>query len=144
MIGGCISSAHLIHSADIYKKVRTSSPSGQITLSWVFDKTIACFASPFISTSFKAQGTSELFGESYESIGYLNLKTKIDLGRSVRVTNIRNTKTGVVIYKEVELKNNPPTWYNSQGSSPVNDPFGGILEYNTLLIRAESQGDQVV
>lgn len=140
MLGGCLSSATYPLKADIYTKQRTTNKSGQIVDKWQFWKTIDCGVIAFSSTSFKAQSLHESFGTTYEKSAYVTLKTKEPLSRSVRVTNIRD-RQGTVIYKELELKNNPPTWFNANGSNPRTDPFGSTLEYETLLNRSEQQGE---
>ena len=130
---------------DIYKKSRVVDPNtGQIKYSWSFDKAIEAQISPFVSTSFKTQPTSESFREEYDKTVYLKLKTTVNIGRSVRVTNIRNADTGQVIYVEVELAGSPATNFNAEGSSPLLDPFGKIIQYDTLLVRASDQSDLVV
>lgn len=142
MIGGCLSSAIYTLEADIYTKKRTvDSNTGQTIYKWQFWKTIDCVVDPFVSTSFKTQPINEYFREEYESLAYIKLKTSEELGRSVRVTNIRNKKTQVVVYREIELNGKPATNFNAQGSSPIPDPFGGIIQYDTLLIRATDQSD---
>lgn len=140
MLGGCFGSAAYSLKADVWTKKRVISSTGQISYSWQFWKTISCSVSSFSSTSFKAQGVNETFGELYEKMAYATMKTKEDIGRDVQITNIRN-KTGVV-YREIELKNSPPTWFNTHGSNPKTDPFGSIVEYETLLSRASEQGEK--
>jgi len=70
------------------------------------------------------------------------MKTSINLGRNLQVTNIREKATQKVIYVEQELKNAPPSWYNAQGSDPELDPFGRVIQYDTLLVHAGVQGNK--
>jgi hypothetical protein len=145
MIGGCFLSAAYPFKADIYTKVRTiSQRSGSIDMKWEFWKTINCMVGPFTSTSFKAQGTNENFGVEYEKQSFLKMLSKEELGRNVKVTNIRDKTTDAVIYREIEFRGTPPTQYNSNGSSPVLDPYGVIIEWDTTIQRADDQGDIVV
>lgn len=139
MLGGCIRSIYSLE-ADVYLKVRVpDGKTGQIKDQWKLWKTVGCNITPFVSTSFKAQGTSEMFGEEYDKLSYLTMKTSVDLGRNARVTNIRNKYNQQVIYKEIELQGAPPTWYNCNGSAPITDPFGLIVRYDTLINRATDQ-----
>jgi hypothetical protein len=145
MIGGCFLSAGYAFEADIYTKRRIrDNATGQLESKWQLWKTVDCMVSPFVSTSFKAQGTTESFGEMYDKQSYLNMVCKENLGRNVQITNIRNKTTGAVVYTEIEQRDAPPTWYNSMGSSPVLDPFGGIVEWSTLIERAQEQGEELV
>lgn len=144
MIGGCIISASYPFFADVYTKVRTTDDTtGQIMYKWELWKTIDCLVSPFTSTSFKAQGTTELFQEKYHKQSYLKMLTGENLGRNVQITNIRQKTTGEVVYSEIEMRGNPPTWYNSNGSSPILDPFGRVVQWDSLITRAEQQGEIV-
>lgn len=140
MIGGCLISASYPFLADINRKKRTHTDSGQTLYHWEFDRTIPCLVTAFQSTSFKAQGISETFGAEYKDIGFLKMLTADNLGKSIRVSNIRDAKSGEVIYVEMELEGHPPTWYNSNGSTPVLDPFGRVFQYDTLIHRTEVQG----
>lgn len=128
--------------ADVLKKVRTTDENtGQVKARWTYLKTIDCAINTFVSTSFKAQPTNEVFREEYEKSQYIKMKTAMGLGREVRVTNIRNAETGEVIYKEFELSGQPATNYNAMGSQAIIDPFGTVVQYDTLLQRASDQSD---
>jgi hypothetical protein len=142
MLGGCLSGSMYPLKADVLKKIRTKDDNtGQIKYTWVVSITISCAISPFVSTSFKAQPTNEVFTELYDKVQYLKMKTSVGLARDVRVTNIRNGVTGEVLYKEFELAGNPATNYNAMGSAALLDPFGAIIQYDTLLQRASDQSD---
>jgi hypothetical protein len=144
MIGGCLISASYPFLVDVYTKKRiVSDNSGHIDYKWQFWKILPCWAGPFTSTSFKAQGTTEVFGDQYFKKSYLKLLTPEDIGRNVQVANIRNKRTGEVIFNEVELRGSPATWYNSNGSSPVLDPYGRVIQWDTLISRSEQQGEKV-
>lgn len=142
MQGGCLSGAMYPLKADILKKVRVvDEDTGQTKYSWVAGTTINCSVSSFVSTSFKAQPTNEVFSEIYDKVQYLKMKTPMGLSRDVRVTNIRNAETDEVLYKEFELAGQPSTNYNTMGSAPIVDPFGAVIQYDTLLQRASDQSD---
>lgn len=147
MIGGCLFSTRYTMTAEVYKKERTRSNSGAIKYSWILDTsigdngTIDCIALPFLSDSFTRIGTGESFGTKYLSDDFLKLISSHNVGRTTQISNIRNKSDGKLIYKEVQFSAEPATWYNSSGSAPVIGPFGEIVEYQTLLSRAEAQGD---
>lgn len=143
MIGGCILSSVYTLQADLMTKKRNiDTATGQIDYVWELWKSIDCLVSPFTSTSFKAQGAGETFGPNYEYVNYLRMKTPMNLGRNLQVTNIREKRTQKIIYVEQELKGAPPSWYNTQGSDPELDPFGRVIQYDTVLVRAEVQGNK--
>jgi hypothetical protein len=142
MLGGCLSSALYPLKADVLKKVRVvDENTGQIKATWTFLETIDCAISPFVSTSFKAQPTNETFRQEYENVEYIKMKTSMGLGREVRITNIRNATSGEIVYKEFELAGNPATNFNTMGSAAILDPFGEVIQYDTLLQRASDQSD---
>lgn len=142
MLGGCLTSAMYPLKADVLRKVRTTDQNtGQVKSRWSFSRTIDCQISPFVSTSFKAQPTNETFREEYEKVQYIKMKTAEGLGRDVRITNIRNSDTGTVIYKEFEISGTPSTNFNTMGSAAILDPFGEVVQYDTLLQRSSDQSD---
>lgn len=134
-------------TAEVWKKVRVPSTSGQVKYSWVKDTsignqgTIDCIVMPFISNSYTRQATGEDFASKYASTEFLKLTSRQNISRSAQVTNIRNKATGEVVYKDLEFAGHPAVWYNTPGSAPRIDPFGHVSEYETLLARAEQQGD---
>lgn len=132
-------------TAEVYKKQRTIGKSSAVKTEWVLDTSIgdqgviSCLVVPFISDSFTRQGTGETFGQKYMNIDFLQMSSAINISRSAQIYNIKDGN-GNVIYKELDFQGTPATWYNSTGSAPVIGPFGDIIEYQTLLSRAEQQG----
>lgn len=145
LIGGCLFSTKYTMTAEVYKKQRTLGKSNAIKVSWVLDTSVGeqgiipCLITPFISDSFTRQGTGETFGEKYLNVDFLKMMSPINISRSAQVHNIKDLE-GEVIYTELDFQDNPATWYNSYGSAPIVGPFGDIMEYQTLLSRAEQQG----
>jgi hypothetical protein len=146
MIGGCLFSTRYSMTAEVYRKDRITTKSGQVKSVWVLDTSVGsagvidCIVMPFLSESFTRQGTGEEFGSKYLSVEFLKMSSAINIPRSAQVANIRNKADGVLIYKDVEFGAAPGTWYNSSGTAPVIGPFGEIVDYQTLLSRAETQG----
>lgn len=145
MIGGCLFSTRYTMTAEVWKKVRTVGSSNAIKYSWQLDTTvgdqgvIVCLVTPFLSDSFTRQGTGEVFGQNYLNTDFLKLMSNYNISRSAQIHNIKDSQ-GNVVYKELDFSGDPATWYNSSGSAPVIGPFGEIVEYQTLLSRAEQQG----
>lgn len=145
LIGGCLFSTKYTMTAEIYKKERVVGNSGAVKYSWVIDTSkgesgvIPCIVTPFLSDSFTRQGSGETFGQEYANIDYLKLMSGINISRSAQLHNIKDSE-GNILYKELDFQGTPGTWYNSSGSAPVIGPFGEIVEYQTLLSRAEQQG----
>ena len=55
-----------------------------------------------------------------------------------KITNIR-TADGTIIWEEVDFPNNTPTVFEVMGVTPMTEPLGGIVGYNTTVKRSESQ-----
>lgn len=138
---GCLLATRYNFWADVYKRTTIKQPSGQIKYTWSFLKTIRCSAETIDSDGIRVVGTSERFGNLYENIDYVYLITSKALSRSYRISNIRPTRSGLAAWKEDELSGTPATVFNVNGSAPVVDPFGRIIEHKTLLQRAEVQDD---
>ncbi len=145
LIGGCLFSTKYTMTAEVYKKERIVGKSSAVKTTWVLDTAIGdngvipCLVTPYLSDSFTRQGTGETFNERYLSIDFLQLSSGINVSRSAQICNIKDSN-GNIIYKEIDFQGTPATWYNSSGSAPVIGPFGDIIEYQTLLSRAEQQG----
>lgn len=146
LLGGCLFSTRYTMTAEVYKKTRTVGNSNAIQYKWVLDTSVGdsgiiqCLVTPFLSNSFTRQGTGEIFGDKYLNVDFLKLMSGVNLSRSVQISNIKDSN-GALIYKELDFQSKPGTWYNSAGSAPVIGPFGDVIEYQTLLSRAEQQGD---
>lgn len=145
LIGGCLFSTKYTMTAEVYKKERVIGKSAAVKTTWVLDTSvgtngvISCIVTPFLSDSFTRQGTGETFSERYLNIDFLQLVSAVNISRSAQVCNIKDSD-GNIVYKEIDFQGTPATWYNTSGSAPVIGPFGDIIEYQTLLSRAEQQG----
>ena len=136
----CLLSARYVFKADVWKKTITIGKSGQNNYKWVKEKTIDCFAETIIDGGIRVAGTTERFDKQYYNIDWVKLTTRVALRRGDRVTNIRPYNSSAAAWVEEEIEGSPPTWFNANGSAPIADPFGRIVEYKTLLERAEVQG----
>lgn len=71
--------------------------------------------------------------ECFWSPGTLN----DNIGRQALVTNIRDKRTGRVLWTEQDT--GVPTTFQVQGVTPLFDPFGRMREWISVLTRAEIQ-----
>ncbi len=136
----CVLTARYAFLADIWKKILTMGKSGQMVSRWEKEKTIPCFAETIVDGGIRVAGTTERIEQKYYNIDWVKLTSTVPLRRSDRVTNIRPYNSTQAAWVEEELTGSPPTWFNSNGSAPISDPFGRVVEYKTLLERAEVQG----
>ena len=86
-------------------------------------------------------GSTERFSEIYENVDWV--KATFAKGTNItkrdKVTNIRQKKTGELLWKEEEINGYPATTFNVMGITPIFDPFSNLIEYSVLLQRAEVQ-----
>lgn len=130
-----------MHEVDVYKRTSTVNKANQIIYSWVKEKTIECFVEPVIEGGLRSLATAETYDVRYYNTDWVKITSKVAFRRGDRITNIRPKGTTVPIWVEEELSGSPATWFNSKGSTPLPDPFGRVVEYRSMLERAEVQGN---
>lgn len=120
--------------ADLYAELSNYDDTGQISRSWVLDKTIDCYAySPSISgTSFSS---NEKWDRTYDYEVVVKLKTRHPVLLSDQVANIVDA-SGRLLWGESD---GHPTKFNVYGVIPITSPLGEFVEYGVLLRRAEVQ-----
>ena len=55
-----------------------------------------------------------------------------------KVTNIRSQED-VVIWTEINFPTETPTVFEVIGTTPITDPFGRVIGYNSSMKRSENQ-----
>jgi len=95
---------------DVYKQTEVQDPdTGAIVREWSYYKTVSCHA-----------------------------KGVIRLTPREKVTNIRDNE-GNVIWHEINFPSETPTVFEVMGTTPVTDPFGRVIAYNSSMKRSENQ-----
>lgn len=125
---------------DVYRQIDTQDANtGAIKKQWVYYKTLMCHAKGVISNS-ATKGNSDVqtMGNRYLNEQLVQVRTLEKLTLREKITNIRN-KDGVVIWTELDTPNNEPTVFEIKGTTPLTDPFGSILAYNSIMKRSENQ-----
>ena len=125
---------------DLYRQVEEQDPNtGAIKKQWNFYKTVACSAKGIISNSTSMRGgDKQVIGNKYYNEQYLEIRTIDRLTVRDKISNIRNMDDEV-IWKEINFPTETPTVFEISGITPVTDPFGTILAYNSLIKRSENQ-----
>ena len=102
---------------------------------------VKCMVRGVVSSGIQ-QGTSERFGKLYENIDLAEMifSPKTIITKRDRITNIRDAKTGQILWLEEESdKVNgqyKATVFNVEGVQPQFDPFGKLTSNMALLERA--------
>jgi hypothetical protein len=125
---------------DVYRQFETQDPAtGSLKKEWQFNRTIACNAKGTISNSTASRsGDKQSFSNKYVNEQMIQIRTTTKLIFSEKITNIRNLD-GTVIWEEINFPSNTPTVFEVMGVTPITEPMGGIIGYNTTVKRSENQ-----
>jgi len=126
--------------ADIYKQFDIQDPdTGSIKKQWQFDRTVSCSAKGIITNSASSRsGDKQIISNKYTNYQSLEIRTSEKLTLREKITNIRDAE-GTVIWEELNFPTNTPTVYELMGTTPITDPFGGVIAYNSAVKRSENQ-----
>lgn len=135
--------------ADVYYPIVETDGYGDVSRTWVLDKTIAC--------SFTVGGTamkedirpevnilqdSLLVGRVKKDIRVSSIGQNNSI-TNIAVANIRD-KNGVELYLETAgTRNGKSTLYEVATQSPIVGAFGDVEYYSLVLRRSENQGADI-
>lgn len=142
-MANCITSTAYTMQADIYSASVTQDPTGAVSKTWEFQKTINCVARGVLR---KGVGENSTSVEINNYLNILNsmikLRSSEPISYNLRVVKVRNSD-GVIF-----LENQDPsseggfegsTIFEPRGSTPLINFDGSIIEYETVLMRQEIQ-----
>jgi hypothetical protein len=125
---------------DVYRQVDSQDPNtGAIKKEWTFFKTVNCHAKGVISNSATARGSdSQTFSNKYKNEQIVQIRTMDRLTTREKITNIRDSSDNV-IWKELDFPSDTPTVFEIIGTTPLTDPFGKTIGFNSSVMRSENQ-----
>lgn len=125
---------------DIYIQLDTQDENtGAIKKEWIFTRSVPCSAKGMISNSGTGRGgDKQTFNNKYMNEQMLEIRTPDQITYREKVTNVRDMN-GNVVWKEINYPNNTPTVFEVISSTPITDPFGNVLAYNSIAKRSENQ-----
>ena len=132
--------ALLPYKLDLYVQRDSQDPdTGAIIKEWNYYKTLDCSAKGMVSnsTSTRANDRQQL-DNRYRNEQMIQLRTAEKINIRHKVTNIRN-KNDEAIWTELNYPTETPTVFEIVGVTPITDPFGTLLGYNTTAKRSENQ-----
>ena len=113
--------------------------SGALKKEWIFDKTLDCAAKGIVSNSTSTRTNDrQQFSNKYNMEQLIQIRTVDKINMRHKITNIRN-KDNEVIWTELNYPSDTPTVFEVVGVTPIMDPFGTIMAYNTVVKRSENQ-----
>jgi len=126
--------------ADIYLQIDAQDVNtGSIKKEWSYYKTMPCSAKGIISNSGSGRsGDKQILSNRYSNEQMLEIRTIDQITYREKITNIRDMNNNVV-WKEINYPNNTPTVFEVISSTPITDPFGNVLAYNSVAKRSENQ-----
>jgi hypothetical protein len=125
---------------DIYRQLDVQDVNtGALRKSWTYYKTIDCHAKGVISNSATTRSSDkQVFSNKYQNDQMIQVRTSDRLTAREKVTNIRNAE-GICIWTEINFPTETPTVFEVVGTTPITDPFGRVVGYNTAMKRSENQ-----
>ncbi len=125
---------------DIYMQEDYQDPNtGAIKKSWIYEKTLPCFAKGIISNSSSARsGDNRSISIKYENTQTIEIRTQTPITYRQKITNIKDSSNNVIWY-ELNYPNDTPTVFEIVSSTPITDPFGTLMAYNSIAKRSENQ-----
>jgi hypothetical protein len=125
---------------DVYKQFEVQdTDTGAIIREWNYYKTVPCHVKGVISNSATTRSSDkQLFSNKYLNDQVIQVRTIEKLTIREKVTNITDSQ-GNVIWTEINYPNDTPTVFEVMGTTPVTDPFGRVIGYNSAMKRSENQ-----
>ena len=130
----------LVMKLDLYRQSDSQDPNtGAILKSWAFYRTLDCHAKGIISNSSSSSNNDkQTFGNRYTNQQMIQIRTAERITYREKVTNIRDARNKS-IWTEIDFPTETPTVFEVVGTTPITDPFGKVLGYNTIMKRSENQ-----
>jgi hypothetical protein len=127
-------------TVDVYRQFDTQDPdTGAIKKEWHFYKTVPCHAKGIISNSTTTRsGDIQSFNNRYMNEQTLQIRTEDKITLREKLTNIRDQHNNC-IWTEIDFPSETPTVFEVFGTTPITDPFGQLLGYNSMVKRSENQ-----
>lgn len=123
---------------DIYLQLDTQDENtGAIKKEWIFTRSVPCSAKGIISNT-GGGGDRQTFNNKYMNEQMLEIRATDPITYREKITNVRDMN-GNVVWKEINYPNNTPTVFEVISSTPITDPFGNVLAYNSIAKRSENQ-----
>lgn len=125
---------------DVYLQIDTQDENtGEIKKEWSYYKTINCSAKGVIKNSaHRGNGDVQTIGNRYLNEQLIEVRSLDKLTIREKVTNIVNAQN-VPIWTELDSPTNTATVFEVIGTTPLTDPFGNIIAYNSIMKRSENQ-----
>lgn len=125
---------------DLYVQSDSQDPdTGALKKEWNYLNSLECYAKGVVSNSATTRaGDVQKFDNKYSNFQMIQIRTINKISLRHKITNIRN-KNGEYIWTELDYPSETPTVFEVVGVTPMTDPFGETIAYNTIAKRSENQ-----
>jgi len=125
---------------DVYRQVDEQDiDTGAIKKAWIYQRTVDCHAKGVISNSATTRSSDkQVFDNRYKNDQQIQVRTVDRLTAREKITNIRDQQD-VPIWTEINFPTETPTVFEVVGVTPITDPFGRTIGYNSAMRRSENQ-----
>lgn len=125
---------------DVYRQSEIQDPdTGELIRQWNYYKTIPCHAKGVVSNSATTRSSDkQVFSNKYQNDQVIQVRTSDRLTIREKVTNVRDAYDNV-IWSEINFPSDTPTVFEVIGTTPITDPFGRVIAYNSSMKRSENQ-----
>lgn len=125
---------------DVYRQTDQQDPdTGAIKKAWIYQRTVDCHAKGVISNSATTRSSDkQVFDNRYTNDQQIQVRTSDRVTTREKITNIRD-QYDVPIWTEINFPSDTPTVFEVVGVTPITDPFGRIIGYNSSMRRSENQ-----
>jgi len=125
---------------DVYRQTEIQdADTGAIKREWNYHRTLDCHAKGVISNSATTRSSDkQVFSNKYMNDQIIQVRTSEKLTMREKVTNVRDA-AGNVIWAEANFPTETPTVFEVIGTTPVTDPFGNVIAFNSSMKRSENQ-----
>jgi hypothetical protein len=138
---GCVTGSRYTMSASLYSEVLTQDPdSGEFQRGYSFEEKIRCYAAGIAASGKDQPGTYESYSSAgvYGSTDFVRIYTAAPIPKEYKLSLLTDSKGTLWTEDDGE-----PTIFDSNGSVPVVGAKGRIMEYVTMLSRAEVQDGSI-
>ena len=113
--------------------------TGSINKYFNYIETIDCYAKGVVTNSISTRATDrQQFSNKYINEQLIQIRTIEKVNLRHKITNIRN-KNGGYVWTELNYPTETPTVFEVIGVTPITDPFGNVIAYNSTAKRSENQ-----
>jgi len=127
---------------NLLRQTMTQNPNtGQIMRQWtVFRYDVPCIARGVTGGGIRVVGSTERYeGGVYTNIEWVKMQTHTIISKRDRIVDIKERDEPRSNWLEVDSNGDlVPVVFEVLGGTPIQDPFGRLVEYDVLLTRAEA------